>query len=57
MKVLVWNENRHEQKNPKVSEIYPEGIHGAIKSFLTEAGHESQRPHWMKKTMGYPIIY
>ena len=40
MNILVWNENRHEQKNPKVSEIYPEGIHGAIKSFLTEAGHE-----------------
>lgn len=40
MNILVWKENRHEQKNPKVSEIYPEGIHGAIKSFLTEAGHE-----------------
>lgn len=35
-KVTVWNENRHEQKNPQVKEIYPEGIHGAIASFLKE---------------------
>lgn len=33
-KVTVWNENRHEQKNPVVSEIYPKGIHGAIAEFL-----------------------
>ncbi|PXW91075.1 trehalose utilization protein [Streptohalobacillus salinus] len=40
MKVLVWNENRHEQKNPKVREVYPEGIHGALRQFLEEAGHD-----------------
>ncbi|WP_088103257.1 ThuA domain-containing protein [Halalkalibacter urbisdiaboli] len=34
VKVTVWNENRHEQKNPVVRDIYPEGIHGAISSFL-----------------------
>ncbi|MBO1515402.1 ThuA domain-containing protein [Metabacillus bambusae] len=33
-RVTVWNENRHEQKNPVVSEIYPNGIHGAIAEFL-----------------------
>jgi len=38
VKVTVWNENRHEQKNPVVREIYPEGIHGAIASFLEEGG-------------------
>ncbi|WP_226677226.1 ThuA domain-containing protein [Rossellomorea aquimaris] len=37
--VTVWNENRHEQKNPKVREVYPEGIHGAIASFLGEASY------------------
>ncbi|MGM0753209.1 MAG: ThuA domain-containing protein [Bacillota bacterium] len=37
LNVTVWNENRHEQKNPKVREVYPEGIHGAIASFLGEA--------------------
>src|SRR5690606_1107464 len=36
LQVTVWNENRHEQKNPIVREIYPEGIHGAIASFLRE---------------------
>ncbi|MDT8859230.1 ThuA domain-containing protein [Alkalihalobacillus sp. MEB130] len=34
LQVTVWNENRHEQKNPVVSEIYPEGIHGTIAGFL-----------------------
>ncbi|WP_370296719.1 ThuA domain-containing protein [Rossellomorea marisflavi] len=37
MNVTVWNENRHEQLNPVVREIYPKGIHGAIASFLEEA--------------------
>ncbi|MBM7691263.1 trehalose utilization protein [Peribacillus deserti] len=32
--VTVWNENQHEKKNEKVREVYPEGIHGAIASFL-----------------------
>ncbi|MCR6098024.1 ThuA domain-containing protein [Salipaludibacillus agaradhaerens] len=36
VKVTVWNENRHEQKNPLVRDIYPEGIHGAIVHFLKE---------------------
>jgi trehalose utilization protein len=36
LNVTVWNENRHEQKNPVVRDIYPEGIHGAIASFLKE---------------------
>jgi trehalose utilization protein len=39
-KVTVWNENRHEQKNPVVSEIYPKGIHGAIAEFLQEDNNE-----------------
>jgi trehalose utilization protein len=30
--VTIWNEARHEQKNPKVAAIYPDGIHGAIAS-------------------------
>lgn len=36
MNVTVWNENRHEQQNPVVREIYPKGIHGAIASFLED---------------------
>ncbi|MFL6555124.1 MAG: ThuA domain-containing protein [Bacillus sp. (in: firmicutes)] len=37
-KVTVWNENRHEQKNPVVRDIYPTGIHGAIAQFLQAEG-------------------
>lgn len=36
LRVTVWNENRHEQKDAQVKEIYPEGIHGAIAAFLEE---------------------
>jgi trehalose utilization protein len=38
--VLVWNEFRHEHKNPAVGQIYPDGIHGAIAAGLREAGFE-----------------
>lgn len=36
MNVVVWNENRHEQTNPEVREVYPKGIHGAIAGFLEQ---------------------
>ncbi|MFC0524836.1 ThuA domain-containing protein [Pontibacillus salicampi] len=39
MNIVVWNEFRHEKENPVVSDIYPEGIHGALASFLEEDGH------------------
>lgn len=42
VKVTVWNENRHEQKNPMVRDIYPKGIHGAIADFLQTAGLEAR---------------
>ena len=34
IKVTVWNEYRHERESELVASIYPEGIHGAIKSAL-----------------------
>lgn len=34
IRVLVWNEARHEKLNPKVAEIYPSGMHGAIAEYL-----------------------
>ncbi|GGP08532.1 ThuA domain-containing protein [Oceanobacillus neutriphilus] len=40
MNIVVWNENRHEKTNETVASIYPDGIHGAIASFLKEAGHD-----------------
>ncbi|WP_199620552.1 ThuA domain-containing protein [Paenibacillus alkalitolerans] len=38
VRVTVWNENLHEKKNPKVAEIYPNGIHGAIADGLQGEG-------------------
>lgn len=32
--VTIWNEYRHELSEEKIREIYPEGIHKAIGSFL-----------------------
>jgi trehalose utilization protein len=37
IRVIVWNEFRHEKKNPKVKEIYPAGMHEAIASHLRKA--------------------
>lgn len=43
IQVTVWNENRHEKKNPMVAEIYPNGIHGTIADFLAKEGDFSVR--------------
>lgn len=34
IKVTIWNENLHEQRQDEVKAIYPEGIHGCIADFL-----------------------
>ena len=36
IRVLVWGENRHEQVQPEVREIYPDGMHAAIAEGITE---------------------
>ena len=40
LRVTVWNEYRHEQKNPAVAKIYPQGIHEAIAGPLREQGFQ-----------------
>lgn len=35
LQVLIWNENQHEQIQPEVREIYPEGIHGTLRTMLS----------------------
>lgn len=40
IKVTVWNEYRHELQDEKVKEIYPEGIHGQLASFLADENTE-----------------
>src|SRR5438876_8221538 len=34
IRVTIWNEFIHEQSNPEIGRIYPEGIHGALASAL-----------------------
>ncbi|MDB6094894.1 MAG: hypothetical protein JWM32_2456 [Verrucomicrobia bacterium] len=36
LRVVVWGENVHEHKNPKVGAIYPRGMHAAIAEGLRE---------------------
>ena len=36
IRVTVWNEYRHEKSDQVVADVYPEGIHGQIASFLGE---------------------
>jgi trehalose utilization protein len=38
LRILVWNEGVHEARSdpPQINDIYPDGIHGAIASGLTE---------------------
>jgi trehalose utilization protein len=38
LRVTVWNEYRHEKKNPTIAAVYPDGIHGAIAEGLRERG-------------------
>lgn len=38
IRVLVWNEYRHEKLQPPVAEIYPRGIHAAIGEYLQKCG-------------------
>ena len=42
MKITIWNEFRHEKISEKVKEIYPEGIHKQLESFLKSAGFDTK---------------
>lgn len=36
IRVTVWNEFRHEQKDEEIAKVYPKGIHGAIAEGLAQ---------------------
>lgn len=42
VRVTVWNEYRHERRDPKVAAIYPDGIHTTIAAGLREHGLEAR---------------
>jgi len=35
IRVTVWNEYRHERRDPRVAAVYPEGIYGVLRDFLS----------------------
>jgi len=37
IRVTVWGEHRHEKKNPKIAEIYPDGMHTTIANHLKKS--------------------
>ncbi len=38
LRVHIWNEGEHEKKNKTVQEVYPDGIHGALKAGISKFG-------------------
>ena len=42
-RVTVWHEYRHEHINPKVAEVYPQGMHTVIAAGLRAHGLEQVR--------------
>ena len=49
IRVTVWNEFRHEQRDEEVRKIYPDGIHRAIGSGLLEFGGFDVSYAWLDK--------
>lgn len=49
-RVTVWHEYRHEHLNPKVAEVYPQGIHTAVAAGLRAQGLE----HVLTATLDEP---
>ena len=48
VRVTVWGEYRHEKKNPKVSSVYPKGMHEAIADGIRAANSSLQvRTAWL----------
>ena len=39
IRVTIWNEYRHERRDPRVAAIYPDGIHAALAGSLGAAGY------------------
>lgn len=42
VRVTVWNEGRHEKRDPGIARLYPQGIHGALATYLRSRGFTVQ---------------
>ena len=42
-RITVWHEYRHEHENPKVSKLYPQGMHAVLADGLKEHGLQNVR--------------
>ncbi|MCX7933919.1 MAG: ThuA domain-containing protein [Planctomycetota bacterium] len=42
IRVLIWNEGRHEKIHPSVKKIYPRGMHAVIAEGLEKAGFQTR---------------
>ena len=38
IRVTIWNEYRHERESAAIEQVYPQGIHGALRSGLGDRG-------------------
>lgn len=38
-RITIWNENYHETTEPRIAEVYPKGIHGAIAEMVGKTGN------------------
>ncbi len=54
IRTIVWGENVHEQTNPLVAEIYPEGIHGTIAAALDGDGITAETATLQEPEHGLP---
>lgn len=41
-RVTVWNEYRHERQEERIRQVYPNGIHVQLASFLSAAGLDTR---------------
>ncbi|WP_049575340.1 ThuA domain-containing protein [Streptomyces sp. SBT349] len=52
LRVTVWSEGRHEQRDANVAELYPEGMHGAMADGITQ--HLGDRARVRTATLDEP---
>ena len=55
IRITVWNEYKHEREYEDIRQVYPEGIHACIASFLEK--EEDFTVHMATFDMPEPVSY